>query len=150
MSDEKEYFPLNTMNEILDASKSGSGSSSTTITIKDAASETAKILIPQFGADKDWLEEGKHDWRRFGHISVSDPYWMAHFLLINKFQGGDYSAKFVEQFANLNMGVEGRHKKLTVDMQKAVSGRVDTPPKPKKNRGIMDRLLGRNKDMESE
>jgi hypothetical protein len=146
--EQKEYFPLDTINDILDASKSSTGQSTTTIKIQDAGSETAKVLVPQMGADKDWLQEGKNDWRRFGHVSEPDPYWMAHFLLVDKFQGGDYSAKYVEQFANLNFGVGGRHKKLTVDMQKAVSGKVDTPTKPKKQRSVMDRLLGRNKDEE--
>ncbi len=148
MSDqEKEYYPLDVIGDIIQGTKDD-GSSSTTIKIEDASSRTAELLAPELGSDDAWKREGKIDWRRFGHIDIVDPYWMAHFLLLDKYDGGGYSKEFVEQFANLNFGVNGRHKKLSVDMQKAVSGRTDPSKSPKKKRGIMDRLLGRNKNEE--
>ena len=146
---EKQYYPLETIDDIIQGSKAGMGTS-TTVRIEDASSKTAEILVPELGSDDEWKREGKIDWRRFGHIDIVDPYWMAHFRLIDKYQGGVYATKFVEEFANLNFSVNGRHKKLTVDMQKAVSGKQSQDKSPKKKRGIMDKLLGRNKDTEEE
>lgn len=142
--DEREYFPLDMLS---DAVKKGE-ETSTTIKIQDGGSESARVLVPQFGSDREgWLDEGKVDYRRFTHLDDIDPYWCAFFRLIPKEQGGEWAKDFVEEYANFMYAVEGRHKKLTVDMQKAVSGK-ETQPDKKKKRTLTDRLLGRNKEDE--
>jgi hypothetical protein len=145
---EKEYYPLDILDEALE-SKGDGEKSSTTITIQDASTETARVLVPQMGSDKEWLEEGKIDYRRFTHIDEIDPYWCAFFSLVPKEQGGGYSKDYVELYSNFMYSVNGRHKELTVHMQRAASG-VDKGlmPKQKKKRSLTDRILGRNKDEE--
>lgn len=140
---EKEYFPLDILSDV---TKKGD-ETSTTIKIIDAGSETARVLVPQYGSDQEWLREGKIDYRRFTHIDPVDPYWCAYFRLIEKERGGGWATKFVEEYANFMYSVDGRHKKLGIDMQKAVSGKEVLPDK-KKKRSLTDRLLGRNKEEE--
>jgi len=140
---EKEYFPRDIISDVV---KTGD-ETSTTIKIVDAGSETARVLVPQYGSDKEWLEKGKIDFRRFTHIDQVDPYWCAYFRLIPKERGGNWAGKFVEEYANFMYSVEGRHKRLGVDMQKAVSGK-EAQPKDKKKRSLTDKILGRNKDVE--
>ena len=144
MTEEKEYYPLDVISDSL---KKGE-STSTTVKLVDAGSESAKILVGNFGSDKEgWLDEGKIDFRRFTHLDPIDPYWCSYFRLMPKERGGNWASKFVEEYENHMYSVEGRHKKLTVDMQKAVSGKV-TQSKDKKKRSLTDKLLGRNKDEE--
>ncbi|MBA7490185.1 hypothetical protein ES702_00720 [subsurface metagenome] len=142
--DEKEYFPLD--ETLSDALKKGE-ETSTTIKIIDAGSESAKVLIPQYGSDKEYLEKGKIDVRRFSHIDPIDPYWISYFMLIEKERGGGWARKFADNYLNTMYSVDGRHKRLGVDMQKAVSGK-ETKPDQKKKRSLTDRILGRNKDEE--
>lgn len=139
---DKEYFPLDVLDDAI--SKEGD-KTSTTIKIEDASTETARVLVPQMGSDREKLEEGKIDVRRFTHLDPIDPYWMSFFDQIPDEQGGQWAKKFVEDYANYSYSVHGRHKELVVNMQKAVSGR-ETKPKDKKKRSFSDRLLGRNKD----
>lgn len=141
---EKEYFPLDILDEAIE--KDGD-KTSTTIKIEDASSETARVLVPQMGSDRETLEEGKIDVRRFTHIDPVDPYWMSFFEQIPDEQGGQWARKFVEDYANYSYSVHGRHKELVVNMQKAVSGEKTTP-KPKKKRSLTDRILRRNKEDE--
>lgn len=144
MSEEKEYYPL----DVISSSLKKGESTSTTVKLVDAGSESAKILVGNFGSDKEgWLDEGKVDYRRFTHLDPLDPYWCSYFRLMPPERGGNWARKFVEEYENHMYSVDGRHKKLTVDMQKAVSGK-DVQPKDKKKRSITDRLLGRNKDEE--
>ena len=146
---EKEYFPLDVIDELLSDSKGGKAQS-TIIEIKDASTITAQVLVPEMGSDDDWKREGKIDWRRFGHISELDPFWMGHFLLKKKYQGGNYSKGYAEQIGNLNYSIGGRHKKLAVGMQRAVSGKGEEPKKPKKDRSMLDKLFRRNKEEKEE
>ena len=144
MSEEKEYYPL----DVISSSLKKGESTSTTVKLVDAGSESAKILVGNFGSDKEgWLDEGKIDFRRFTHLDPIDPYWCSYFRLMPKERGGNWAREFVEEYENHAYSVDGRHKKLTVDMQKAVSGK-ETQPKDKKKRSLTDRLLGRNKDEE--
>lgn len=144
MSEEKKFYPLDRISESL---KKGE-ESSTTVRLIDASSESAKILVGQYGSDKDgWLDEGKVDYRRFSHLDAIDPYWGAYFRLLPKERGGNYTRNFFEEYANIMYSVDGRHKKLGVDMQKAISGK-QTETKDKKKRSLTDRLLGRNKEDE--
>jgi len=141
---EKEYFPLDILDEAIN--KEGD-KLSTTIKIEDASSETARVLVPQMGSDREKLEEGKIDVRRFTHIDPVDPYWMSFFEQIPDEQGGQWARKFVEDYSNYCYSVHGRHKELVVNMQKAVSGEKTTP-KQKKKRTLADRILRRNKEDE--
>lgn len=142
---EKEYYKLNSVNDILSGARNNQPQS-TTIRIEDANTETARALVPQMGSDDEWLTEGKIDWRRFSHLDDVDPLWIPYFMLIPKYQGGSYTKQYAELYANLMYSVNGRHKKSVVDMQKAVSGKADTPTQPKKNRSFLDKVLGKNKD----
>lgn len=146
MSNKKEYFDLGTIEDALTGEKELPVS--TTIKIQDASSETALILVPNMGSDRVLLELGKVDWRRFTHIDEIDNFWMTYFKLIPSERGGNYARKFVEEYGNLAYSVQGRHKKLAVDFQRAVSGDRTERPKQKKKRSLTDRLLGRNKDEE--
>lgn len=144
MSEEKEYYPLDALG---DALKKGEDTS-TTVKIVDASSESARLLVGNYGSDRDgWLAEGKVDFRRFTHLDAIDPYWCSYFRLMPKERGGNWARDFVEEYENHMYSVEGRHKKLGVEMQKAVSGK-ESQPKDKKKRSLTDRLLGRNKEVE--
>jgi len=138
---EREYFPLDVISE---ATKKGD-ETLTKIVIEDASSKSAEKLVGNYGSDEEWIREGKIDFRRFTHIDHVDPYWMSYFRLIEPERGGNWTSKFVEEYANFMYSVDGRHKKLGVDMQKAVSGK-ESQPKDKKKRSFTDRILGRNKD----
>jgi len=144
MSEEKEYYPLDAISESL---KKGE-ETSTTVKIVDASSESARLLVGNFGSDREgWLAEGKIDFRRFTHLDPVDPYWCSYLRLMPPEKGGNIARQFVEEYENHMYSVDGRHKKLTVDMQKAVSGK-ESQPKDKKKRSLTDRLLGRNKEDE--
>jgi hypothetical protein len=71
---------------------------------------------------------------------------MSYFSLKDKYKGGNYSSKYAEWIGNLNYSINGRHKKIAVNMQGAIGGKTESKDDPKKKRGIMDRLLGRNKE----
>jgi len=143
MTEEKQYYPLSMVEDI---QKTGE-ETITKVVLEDAGSKSAEILMPNFGSDDNWMREGKVDYRRFTHLDEVDPYWMAYFRLIEKERGGNFMSNFVEEVANFLYSVNGRHKMLSVDMQKAVSGR-EIKPKEKKKRSLTDRILGRNKDVE--
>ena len=147
MSEEKELFPLDTIDDILSGSK-GDTPLSTTITLEDASSKTAEILAREMGSDDEYLREGKVDWRRFSHLNPVDPYWMTHFKLKKKFKGGNWSKKYADHIGNMKYSIGGRHKRLAVNMQQATSGNTPSQDKPKKKRGIVDRLLGRKKELD--
>lgn len=143
MSKERTHFPLNIIDGIV-----GKGEeTSTTIKVIDAGTRAAELLIPEYGSDDEWNRKGKIDYRRFGHIDPVDPYWCTHFQLLPPEQGGGYANAFVENYANWMYSVDGRHKKLGVEIQRAVSGRDKKKP-DKKKRSLTDRILGRNKDEE--
>ena len=142
---DKEFFPKDVMDELLSDSKAGKPQS-TIIEIKDASTVTASVLAPEMGSDDSWKRKGKIDWRRYGHISDLDPWWMGYFLMKPKYQGGNWSSEYAELIGNLNFSVGGRHKKLAVGMQRAVSGKGDESKKPKKDRSMLDKILGRNKE----
>lgn len=144
MDEEKKYLPLKIVE---DAIGSSAEETSTKIEIVDAGSRAAELLIPSYGSDDAWTREGRIDYRRFGHIDPIDPYWCTYFSLLSKEQGGGYAQKFVENYANWMYSVDGRHKLIGVEIQKAVSGR-ESKPKEKKKRSLTDRLLGRNKEDE--
>lgn len=141
-----ELFNLSGVDDILN--NEGKVPQSSTIKLVDASSETALVLVPNMGSDKNMLEDGKVDWRRFTHLDPIDPIWMTYLLLIPKERGGNFTKQFVEQYGNLAYSVGGRHKKLIVDFQRAVSGDNKESSQPKKKRSLTDRLLGRNKEDE--
>lgn len=144
MSEEKEYYPLDA---ITDSLKKGEDTL-TTVKIVDASSESARLLVGNYGSDRDgWLAEGKVDYRRFTHLDPVDPYWCSYFRLMPPERGGNIARLFVEEYENHMYSVDGRHKKLGIEMQKAVSGK-ESQPKDKKKRSITDKLLGRNKEDE--
>lgn len=144
MNKERELFDIGDIEDALTGNSETP--QSTTIKIQDASSETALILVPNMGSDKEILEQGKVDWRRFTHLDMVDPFWMAYLKLMPKERGGGFASQFVEEYGNLAYSVSGRHKKLAVDFQKAVSGDRGESKKPKKKRSLTDKLLGRNKD----
>ena len=144
MSEDKEYYPLDALGDAVNKGEE----TSTTVKLVDASSESARLLVGNYGSDRDgWLAEGKVDYRRFTHLDPIDPYWCSYFRLIPPERGGNWARKFVEEYENHMYSVEGRHKKLGVEMQKAVSGK-ESQPKDKKKRSLTDRLLGRNKEDE--
>ena len=117
----------------------GGGAGSQHFTIEDAATISARTLVPQLGSDKAMLAKGKVDVRRFSNICEIDVIWLTWFMNIPKQNGGDYASLYCENYLNLRYSVGGENKRLVVDMQKAISGlqEIDAPPKKK---GILERL----------
>ena len=137
-----KYFDITA--DITDNIK-GNKPESTVITINDASTETARVLVPQMGSDLTMLAQGKVDVRRFSHIDEADPVWMSHFANIPRFEGGEYANRFIDSYLNYSYSVNGRHKKLVEGMQRAVSGQPEQKEAPK-HRSLSDRILGRNKE----
>ena len=114
-------------------------SSMQSVTIEDASSVSAKILVPQLGTDKAELAKGRVDVRRFSNIDEVEAIWLNWFMQIPDAQGGDWARRFCEGHLNLKYSIGGENKKLVVEMQKAISGLSDAPEAPKK-KGILERL----------
>jgi len=91
------------------------------------------ILIPNFGSDRDYLEEGKVDVRRFSDISEVDVFWLTYFMEIDDDLGGEYTKKFCNNYLNLRYSVKGKHKKQTINMQNAVRGMGDDEEEDSRN-----------------
>lgn len=97
----------------------------TVIEIRDASTETAKTLVPQMGSDREKLERGKIDWRRFTNLPEAVVIPMAWFMNKREFEGGNWLKNFFEIYGNLRYSIDGEHKKILVGFQKAISGARD-------------------------
>lgn len=122
----------------------------TVIEIRDAMSETSKVLVPQMGSDKRTLEQGIIDWRRFTNVPESQPLPMAWFLSKNKYQGGNFVTTLLTHYGNLRYSVRGEHKKIIVGFQKATSGARDIPKKRDERSWIQRNITQRGKKPEDE
>lgn len=119
------------------------------IEIRDASTEVAKVLPPQLGTDPDMLRDGFIDVRRFTNIHELDAYWLSWFSLKTKEQGGGFTKKFCEEFANWCYSINAQNKKMVVAMQQAVSGADKKEEKPKDSRSwIQKHLTQRGKEPE--
>lgn len=123
------------------------GSKAEIIEIKDASTISAEVLVPQMGSDKKDLIEGKIDTRRWSNLYEEDVLWLSWFSLIPRQYGGEWSKAFCDEYRNHRYSVHGENKKLAVNMQQAVTGGKDTK-KDKAKRSLMDKILGRKKDVE--
>lgn len=133
--------------QISEEVKDGSGTQR--IVFQDAASESARVLVPQMGTDHNDLAEGKYDTRRFTNIDYVDVIWLSWFdTLPDKF-GGQWARAWAESYRNHAYSVNGENKKLVVQMQQAVSGGKDKDMKKKDQRSWLQRnLTQRNKEPE--
>lgn len=126
-------------------STSGVGSAlSSNVTLVDASYRSAEILIPNLGSDEEYLIEGKVDVRRFSDIELIDVIWLNWFMNIPDKYGGEYARDWSYNFLNLMYSVKGKHKKIVVNMQNAISG-LPEPKKKEKDKGFFSRFR-RNKD----
>ena len=118
----EEYVDLS--DEVEDAIQTDiqSGDNVHQVTMIDAASESAKVLVPQMGTDTNLLREGKYDVRRFSDIREVDVVWLTWFSNIPEQYGGGYAKAFCNAYLNHRYSVDGKNKKLVVQMQQAVSG----------------------------
>jgi hypothetical protein len=103
------------------------------IIIRDAISETAKILVQEYGSDIKYKQKGEVDVRRFSNISQLDVYWLMYFQNIEDAVGGVYSKNICESFLNNRYSVNAQHKKLGIDFQNSLSGDKKENPKDKRN-----------------
>lgn len=115
------------------------------IEIRDASTEVAKVLVPEFGSDDNFTREGKIDTRRFGNIQELDVWWLSWFDIIPKEYGGGYAQQYCDSYRNHRYGVNGEHKKLSIGMTGAVSGQ-NKQTKESAKRSLLDKVLGRNKE----
>lgn len=114
------------------------------IEIRDATTEVAKVLVPQFGSDDEYLQKGKIDTRRFSNITERDVWWLAWFDNIPPEYGGIFSSQYCDSYRNHRYSVEAEHKKLSIGITGAVSGQ-QRKSKDDVKRSMLDKVLGRNK-----
>jgi len=65
------------------------------------------ILGTQFGSDDDELSKGKVDIRRFTRINEAEALGIAYFLEVPDHKGGIYAKRFIENYMNLKVSVDG-------------------------------------------
>jgi len=128
----------------------GSGSKTEVYEIKDASSESAKVLVPQIGSDQSWLMEGRNDYRRFTHIKPLDVLWLSWFSNKRKEQGGRWCEKFIEAFCNFCYSINGENKKLVIAMQQAIKGEAKEKEKKDDRSFIQRHFTQRGKKPEKE
>ena len=147
--EEPELFPISedVQDQISEDVKGAEGTQ--TIVYQDAVSESAKILVPQMGTDRNLLEEGKYDTRRFTNISEVDIIWLSWFDTLPLKFGGGWARQWAESYRNHAYSVNGENKKLVVAMQAAVSGSKENMPKKKDDRSWIQRnVTQRGKEAE--
>lgn len=120
---------------------------SQTITINDAISESAKVLVKEYGSDLEYHKEGKVDVRRFSNIKAVDVLWLMFFQNIPKAKGGDYAGNLCESYLNNRFSVEAQHKKMGIAFQDSISGNGSTEEK-KDNRNWIQRNITQRKGKE--
>jgi len=117
--------------------------------IVDASTKTAEVLIPQWGSDREYLEEGKVDVRRFSNIEKVWLLPLSYFMLKKRKHGGGYSNDWCINWLNLCYSIEAQHKKLQISLQQAVTGGKAGTPKTKDTRNWIQRnVTQRNKKPE--
>lgn len=109
--------------------------------IIDASTETAKVLIPQWGSDKDLLIQGKVDVRRFSNIKQEWLIPLTWFITKTSKRGGRYTKAWCEEWLNLCYSIDAQHKKLQISLQQAVTGGKAATPKAKDTRNIIQRNI---------
>ncbi len=92
------------------------------LVFQDASSIIASVLPPQLGTDPLLRALGKYDLKKLSKISELERIWIAYFLLLEEYEGGEYSTNFCENMLALSSSVGGFNSQLIVEMQKAVSG----------------------------
>lgn len=117
------------------------------IELRDASTKVAEVLVPQFGSDDEFLEEGKIDTRRFTNLEPQDVIWCSWFSLVPKKYGGGYSSDFVDEYRNHRYSIGGENKRLSIGITQAVTGGAGKQRKEEK-RSLLDRILGRKKEPE--
>jgi len=115
------------------------GDKPSVIEIRDAQSDTAKVLAPQMGSDRLTLQKGIVDWRRFTNYPENQILATAWFLAKNAYQGGNFYHNFFGQYGNLRYSVDGEHKKIIVGYQKALSGTPTVKKDQKDSRNFIER-----------
>lgn len=138
---DKELFRLT--NEIQEAITQdiGAGEKQQVLKIEDASSETARILVGQFGSDPDKLREGIIDVRRFTNISLIDTLWLSWFMNKSINKGGRFARKFCMEYINLCYSINAQNKKIIVGLQQAVTGTGRSTDKQKDKRNFIERHL---------
>lgn len=115
------------------------------IEIRDAQTEIAKVLVPQWGSDPNVIAEGRIDNRRFTNISDLDTLWLSWFETIPDEYGGQWARSFADQIRNHAYSVNAQHKKLLIGFQQAVSGERKKDGKRDNRTFVEKHLTKRNK-----
>ncbi len=126
----------------ISSKETGSSSSDVavqTILIKDASLEAAKMLVPEFGSDDEYALEGRVDVRRFTNINDIDSIWLNWFMNLPDKYGGGWARKYCDNYMNLRYSIGGEHKKLTIDLQRAIAGSEESEKKDEK-KGFLSRF----------
>jgi len=143
----KEEF--NIIDSILDDIEGNSGDKQV-IEIRDAQTEIAKVLVPQWGSDPNFISEGRIDNRRFTNLTEIDAIWMSWFSLLPKEYGGIWASDFADEMRNHLYSVGAQHKKLLIGFQQAVSGDKKKEGKTDNRTFIEKHLTRRNQKVEDE
>lgn len=114
------------------------------IEIRDAQTEIAKVLVPQWGSDPNLISEGKIDTRRFTNLSELDILWLSWFETLPLEYGGGWARQFADQIRNHAYSIDAQHKKLLIGFQQAVSGEKKKDGKRDSRTFIEKHLTKRN------
>jgi hypothetical protein len=91
------------------------------VILENAQSRMAEIIAPNYGSDREFIEQGKVDIRRFTNIKNIDVIWLTHFLNVPDHEGGEYAKDFCMDYMNLRDSVNGEHKKIGIRLQQALN-----------------------------
>lgn len=120
------------------------------IEIRDAQTEIAKVLVPQWGSDPNVIAEGRIDNRRFTNLSEIDALWMSWFETLPNEYGGGWARQFADQMRNHLYSINAQHKKLLIGFQQAVSGEKKKDGRSDNRTFIEKHLTKRNKKSDDE
>jgi len=106
---------------------------------KKETEETIEVILgSQYGSDQQNLGKGKIDERRFTNINEAEAFVIPYFMNIPPHRGGNWARKYISNFLNLKMGVNGWRSNQGI---KVISGSKGAPTIDVRKR---PGLIGRN------
>ena len=75
---------------------------------KQKQEDTIEVILgQQYGSDIDHAGRGRIDPRRFTNINEAEAFCIAYFMNTHDYHGGQWVKKYIENYLNLKMGVNG-------------------------------------------
>jgi hypothetical protein len=130
---------------LIEDTKEEETSSNQNISIYDSEAEAVKILLPNYSSDKEFLEYGKVDIRRFSNVGEIDVYWLSWFSLIEDQYGGEWANNWCQMWMNIRDSVGGEHKKLGISAIEALGEKADKTQKKDLRSAIKKYITQRGK-----